>query len=133
MDVSVASCFVTVHDHDLALTFYRDALGFEVRSDVSNGEHRWVTVSAPSQPDVQVVLQPPYGGRSQADGDALLELVTKGSFQAVIVRTSDLDELFEKVRASGAEVLQEPMDQPWGVRDCAFRDPSGNMVRINQA
>jgi len=133
MDVSVASCFVTVSDHDQALTFYRDALGLEVRSDVSNGEHRWVTLSPASQPDLQIVLQPTHGGRSQADGDSLLELVTKGSFQAVILRTPDLDEVFEKLRASGAEVMQEPMDQPWGVRDCAFRDPSGNMVRINQA
>src|SRR5687768_15418778 len=114
MDVSVASCFVTVHDHDQALQFYRDALGLEVRSDVSNGEHRWVTLSAPAHPDLLIVLQPTHGGRSPADGDTLLELVTKGSFQAVILRTPDLDGVFEKLRASGGEVLQEPMDQPWG-------------------
>ena len=112
--------------------FYRDALGLEVRNDVKAGEFRWVTVGAPGQ-DVDIVLSQPHGGRSQAEGDALLALVTQGSLQAAIFRTDDLDATFEKVRASGAEVLQEPASQPWGVRDCAFRDPSGNLVRIQQA
>ena len=93
---------------------------------------RWVTVGAPGQ-DVDIVLSQPHGGRSQAEGDALLSLVTQGSLQAAIFRTDDLDATFEKVRASGAEVLQEPVSQPWGARDCAFRDPSGNLVRIAQA
>ncbi len=93
---------------------------------------RWVTVGAPGQ-DVDIVLFQPHGGLSQTEGDALLTLVTKGSLQAAIFRSDDLDTTFEKVRASGAEVLQEPMSQPWGARDCAFRDPSGNMVRIAQA
>ena len=132
MALTVSTMFVTVHDPDEALGFYRDALGLEVRNDVSADGFRWVTLGAPGQ-DVDIVLSQPHGGRSQADGDALLTLVTKGAVQAAIFRTDDLDSTFEKVRASGAEVLQEPADQFWGVRDCAFRDPSGNLVRIAQA
>ncbi len=124
--------FIAVHDPDAALVFYRDALGLEVRNDVRSGDFRWVTVGVPGQ-NVDIVLSQPHGGRSQAEGDALLSLVTKGSLQAAIFRAEDLDETFERVRASGAEVLQEPTSQPWGVRDCAFRDPSGNLVRIAQA
>ena len=112
--------------------FYRDALGLEVRNDVASDGFRWVTVGAPGQ-DVNIVLSQPHGGRSQAEGDALLALVTQGSLQAAIFSADDLDATFEKVRASGAEVLQEPVSQPWGARDCAFRDPSGNLVRIAQA
>jgi catechol 2,3-dioxygenase-like lactoylglutathione lyase family enzyme len=124
--------FISVHDPEAALGFYRDALGFEVRNDVKAGEFRWVTVGAPGQ-ELDIVLSHPHGGRSQTEGDALLSLVTQGSLQAAILRADDLDATFEKVRASGAEVLQEPASQPWGVRDCAFRDPSGNLVRIQQA
>jgi catechol 2,3-dioxygenase-like lactoylglutathione lyase family enzyme len=133
MDISLGHCFITVHDADEALTFYRDALGLEVRNDVATEAGRWVTLSAPSQPDVEIVLSTPQSGRSPADSDALLELLTKGSLPGVLFRTPDLDTTFEKVRASGAEVLQEPTDQFWGAKDCAFRDPSGNMVRISQA
>lgn len=132
MAVTVSSMFVPVHDPEAALGFYRDALGLEVRLDVSAGDHRWVTVGAPGQ-DVGIVLFQPHGGRSQAEGDALLALVTQGSLQAAIFSADDLDATFERVRASGAEVLQEPVSQPWGARDCAFRDPSGNLVRIAQA
>jgi catechol 2,3-dioxygenase-like lactoylglutathione lyase family enzyme len=132
MTISVSSMFIPVHDPDAALTFYRDALGLEVRLDVSSEGFRWVTVGAPGQ-DVGIVLFQPHAGRSQAEGDALLALVTQGSLQAAIFATDDLDTTFEKVRASGAEVLQEPVTQPWGARDCAFRDPSGNLVRIAQA
>ena len=132
MAVTVSTMFIPVHDPDEALAFYRDALGLEVRNDVANEGLRWVTVAAPGQ-DVEIVLFPPQGGRSEAEADALLSLVTKGSLQAALFRTDDLDATFEKVRASGAEVLQEPADQFWGVRDCAFRDPSGNLVRISQA
>jgi catechol 2,3-dioxygenase-like lactoylglutathione lyase family enzyme len=132
MTVTTSAMFIPVHDPDAALGFYRDALGLEVRNDVAAGEFRWVTVGAPGQ-DVDIVLSQPHGGRSQAEGDALLALVTQGSLQAAIFRSDDLDATFEKVRASGAEVLQEPASQPWGVRDCAFRDPSGNLVRIAQA
>ena len=110
----------------------RDHRDLEVRNDVSADGFRWVTVGAPGQ-DVNIVLSQPHGGRSQVEGDALLTLVTKGSIQAAIFSSDDLDTTFEKVRASGAEVLQEPVSQPWGARDCAFRDPSGNLVRIAQA
>jgi catechol 2,3-dioxygenase-like lactoylglutathione lyase family enzyme len=132
MAVSVSATFIPVHDPDAALGFYRDALGLEVRNDVASGGFRWVTVGASGQ-DVDIVLFQPHGGLSEAEGDALLSLVTKGSLQAAIFRADDLDTTFEKVRASGAEVLQEPATQPWGARDCAFRDPSGHLVRIAQA
>jgi catechol 2,3-dioxygenase-like lactoylglutathione lyase family enzyme len=132
MAVNLSTTFIPVNDPDEALGFYRDALGLEVRNDVANGGFRWVTVGAPGQ-DVSIVLFQPHGGLSEAEGDALLALVTKGSLQVAIFSADDLDTTFEKVRASGAEVLQEPVSQPWGARDCAFRDPSGNMVRIAQA
>ena len=132
MAVTVSTMFIPVEDPDAALAFYRDGLDLEVRLDVSSQGFRWVTVGAPGQ-DVDIVLFQPHGGRSQTEGDALLSLVVKGSLQAAIFRTDDLDATFEKLRASGAEVLQEPASQPWGKRDCAFRDPSGNLVRIAQA
>ena len=132
MALTVSTIFVSVDDPEAALVFYRDALGLAVRNDVASGGFRWITVGAPGQ-DVDVVLSQPHGGRSPAEGDALLSLVTKGALQAAIFRTDDLDTTFEKVRASGAEVLQEPASQPWGARDCAFRYPSGNLVRIAQA
>ena len=132
MTLTVSAMFIPVNDPDDALGFYRDALGLEVRNDVASGEFRWVTVGAPGQ-DLDVVLFPPLGGLSQTEGDALLTLVTQGSLQAAIFRTDDLDATFDKVQASGAEVLQEPVSQPCGARDCAFRDPSGNLVRIAQA
>ena len=132
MAVNVSAMFVPVHDPEAALAFYRDALGLEVRMDVENQGFRWVTVGAPGQ-DLGIVLFQPHGGRSQAEGDALTALMTQGSLQAAIFESDDLDSTFEKVRASGAEVLQEPASQPWGARDCAFRDPSGNLVRIAQA
>jgi catechol 2,3-dioxygenase-like lactoylglutathione lyase family enzyme len=131
MTVSVSTMFIPVQDPDASLAFYRDAIGLEVRNDVSSGDFRWITVGAPGQ-DVDIVLFQPYGGRSQQEGDALLSLVTLGSLQAAIFRTDDLDATFEKVRASGAEVLQEPTTQFWA-RDCAVRDPAGNLVRIAQA
>jgi predicted enzyme related to lactoylglutathione lyase len=132
MAVTLLAMFIPVHDLDAALGFYRDALDLEVRNAVASDGFRWLTVGAPRQ-DVDIVLSQTHGGRSQAEGDALLSLVTKGSLQAAIFRSDDLDTTFEKVRASGAEVLQEPASQPWGVRECSFRDPSGNPVRIAQA
>jgi len=132
MTVTVSAMFIPVHDPDAALEFYRDALGLEVRNDVASDGFRWVTVGTPGQgPDI--VLFQPHGGLSQTEGDALLTLVTQGALQAAIFQSDDLDTTFEKVRASGAEVLQEPTSQPWGARDCTFRDPSGNMVKIAQA
>ena len=132
MDLSLSHSFITVHDPDLALAFYRDMLGLELRNDVASDGFRWITLSPASQPDLEIVLAEPHGGRSTEDGDALLALLTKGTLPTVLFRTDDLDATFEKVRASGAEVVQEPTDQPWGPRDCAFRDPSGTMVRISQ-
>ena len=132
MNISLQYCHITVNDLDESLGFYRDALGLEVRNDVASGGFRWVTLGSASQPDPEIVLSEPHAGRSQGDGDALQELVTKGNFQFVFC-SGDIDAAFEKVRVFGAEVLQEPIDQPWGPRDCAFRDPSGNMVRISQA
>lgn len=134
MDIKLSNCFIPVLDHEEALKFYRDALGLEVRNDVGYENMRWVTVGSPSQPDVEIVLEPPVAtpDASSDDRKAAEELVVKGLMRGVIFATDDVDATFERVRASGAEVLQEPMDQPYGVRDCAFRDPSGNMVRINQ-
>jgi Uncharacterized protein conserved in bacteria len=132
MTIALQYCHITVNNVDEALAFYRDALGLEVRNDVASGGFRWVTLGSPSQPVPEFVLSEPHAGRSQADGDALQELLTKGVLPMIVFRTDDLDATFEKVRASGAEVLQEPIDQPYGPRDCAFRDPSGNMVRISQ-
>lgn len=133
MTISLQYAGITVTDVDEALGFYRDALGFEVQNDVANGGFRWVTLGSPRQPDLSIVLSEPHAGRSQADGDALEELLVKGVLQTLVFRSDDLDASFEKVRASGAEVLQEPIEQPWGPRDCAFRDPSGNTVRISEA
>jgi catechol 2,3-dioxygenase-like lactoylglutathione lyase family enzyme len=133
MTIALQYCHVTVNDVDESLGFYCDALGLEVHNDVGSGGFRWVTLGSPDQPGVEIVLSEPHAGRSQADGDALQELLTKGVLPMTIFSAGDLDATFEKVRASGAEVLQEPIDQPWGPRDCAFRDPSGNMVRISQA
>ena len=133
MTISLQYCHITVNDLDSSLAFYRDALGLEVRNDVASDGFRWVTLASAAQPDLEIVLSEPHAGRSQADGDALQELLTKGVLPMIVFRAGDLGATFEKVRASGAEVLQEPINQPWGPRDCAFRDPSGNTVRISQA
>jgi predicted enzyme related to lactoylglutathione lyase len=133
MTIALQYCHVTVNDVDESLGFYRDALGLEVRNDVAAGGFRWVTIGSPDHRGTEIVLSVPHAGRSQADGDTLQELLTKGVLPMTVFCVDDLDAAFEKVRASGAEVLQEPIDQPWGPRDCAFRDPSGNLVRISQA
>lgn len=132
MNLHLRHCFVFVHDPEEALTFYRDALGLEVRKDVSAEGFRWVTLSPPDQPEIEIVMVEPHAGRPTADGDSLMVLLTKGSLNGLIFSTDDLDATFEKIRATGAEVLQEPVQQPWGPRDCAFRDPSGNLIRIAQ-
>jgi catechol 2,3-dioxygenase-like lactoylglutathione lyase family enzyme len=131
MNLTLARCFVQVRDPDLALAFYRDELGLELRNDVASGGFRWITVGAASQPDVSIVLTN-YQCGSPADGDAIAALIAKGALNGVHFSTDDLDATFEKVRASGADIVQEPSDQPWGTRDCAVRDPSGNLVRIDQ-
>ena len=134
MTISLQYSHITVTDPEASLAFYRDALGLEVLNDVASGGHHWITLGIAGSGGTEIVLSDPYAGRSQADGDAIQELITKGVLMSVVFRTEDdLDSVFERVRASGAEVLQEPKDQPWGPRDCAFRDPSGNMVRILQA
>ncbi|MFD3660900.1 VOC family protein [Streptomyces sp. NPDC058659] len=134
MNVKLSQCFIAVDDHDKALAFYRDALGLEVRNDVGFEGMRWVTVGSPAQPDVEIVLEPPLAdpNASAADRQAMAELLAKGMLRGVIFSTDDVDATFEHVRAAGGEVLQEPVDQPYGVRDCAFRDPAGNMLRFSQ-
>jgi catechol 2,3-dioxygenase-like lactoylglutathione lyase family enzyme len=131
MNLTLSQCFVIVHDPDLALAFYRDTLGLELRNDVGKGDFRWLTVGAADQPDVAVVLTNYLNG-SPADGEAVTALVAKGALNGVHFHSDDLDATFEKLRSSDAEIVQEPTDQPWGTRDCAVRDPSGNLVRIDQ-
>jgi predicted enzyme related to lactoylglutathione lyase len=133
MTIALKFCNVTVNDVDESIGFYRDALGLAVRNDVASGDYRWVTLGDGEVGGTEIVISEPHAGRSQADGDALQELLTKGSLPILVFSTDDVNATFERVLASGAEVLQEPMDQPWGPRDCAFRDPSGNTVRIAQA
>jgi predicted enzyme related to lactoylglutathione lyase len=135
MDINLSTCFIAVDDFDKAIAFYRDVLGLEVRMDVGYEGMRWVTVGSPDQPDVNIVLEPPLAdpNAAAADRQAMAELLAKGFLRGVIFSTDDVDATFERIRAAGADVLQEPIDQPYGVRDCAFRDPAGNMLRFNQA
>ncbi len=133
MSISLQFTHLTVHDPDEAIAFYRDALGLEVQNDVSNGDFRWVTMGSTAQPGLGIVLSEPHAGRSQEDGDAMARLLAKGTLPMLNFSATDLDATFEKAVAAGAEVLQEPIEQPWGPKDCAFRDPSGNTVRIAQA
>jgi len=132
MDVKVHHCFVIVDDHEKALAFYRDTLGFAVRSDVSYGGMRWVTVGPPSQPDISIVLEPPAAdpGISASDREALSDLLAKGLLRGLNFSTSNLEETFDRVVASGVDVVQEPMDMPYGTREAAVRDPAGNMIRL---
>jgi catechol 2,3-dioxygenase-like lactoylglutathione lyase family enzyme len=131
MDLAFSQCFVIVHDPDEALAFYRDALGLEVRNDVANEGSRWITVGAPSQPAINIVITNYLNG-SPTDRDQIAGLVAKGALGGVHFRTEDADATFAQVRAAGAEIVQEPTDQFWGMRDFAVRDPSGNLVRIEQ-
>jgi len=132
MDLSVKYTFLEVDDHEAALAFYRDALGLEVRQDVAMEGARWLTVGSPAQPELGIVLQTAGVGRPAEDGQTIKALVAKGSLAGLVFEADDVDAIFEKVRATGAEVLQEPMDQAYTPRDCAFRDPAGNQVRFNQ-
>jgi catechol 2,3-dioxygenase-like lactoylglutathione lyase family enzyme len=132
MDLALARCFVLVHDPDLSLAFYRDVLGLELRDDVARDDLRWLTVGAASQPGVSIIITN-FLNNNPADSDAIAALIAKGAMPGVHFSATDLDATFEKVRASGADIVQEPTDQPWGTRDCAVRDPSGNLVRIDQA
>ncbi|SDU77452.1 Uncharacterized conserved protein PhnB, glyoxalase superfamily [Jiangella alkaliphila] len=134
MDITIHNTFLPQTDPDAALAFYRDTLGFELRMDVGYEGMRWLTVGPPNQPGTSIVLHPPAAdpGISEDERRTILELIAKGTYGALTLATPDLDGLFDKLQASGAEVLQEPTDQPYGVRDCAFRDPSGNVIRINE-
>ncbi len=131
MNLTFSQCFVLVNDPEAALTFYRDALGLELRSDVAREDLRWLVLGAPSQPGVAICVTN-YLGASSADTDALAALIAKGNLGGVHFQSDDLDATFEKLRTAGAEVVQEPTDQPWGTRDFAVRDPSGNLIRIDQ-
>ncbi|MFD8562297.1 VOC family protein [Streptosporangium canum] len=134
MNLKLSSCTLAVHDVDEALGFYRDVLGFEVRNDVEFEGMRWVRVGPPSQPDVQIFLESPGSdpGASPADRQAIEDLMAKGLLGRLVLVTDDCDATFEHIEAAGAEVMQEPINQPDGVRDCAFLDPSGNMLRFTQ-
>ena len=134
MNLTVSHTFITVSDQDQALQFYRDIIGLKVVNDVAFDGLRWLSLTPPAQPGVEIVLQVPeqYPDISPADRDAMAALVAKGLLAGVIFATDDCDATFEQLRAAGAEVLQEPIDQPYGVRDCAFRDPAGNMLRFSQ-
>ena len=134
MDITIHHSFLPHTDPDASLGFYRDILGFEVRNDVGYQGMRWITVAPPGQPDTSIVLHPPAAipGLTDDERRTIFELMAKGSFFGVNLATKDLDGTFEKLEASGTEVVQEPTDQPYGVRDCAFRDPAGNMVRIQE-
>jgi len=131
MNLTLSTCFVLVHDPEVALAFYRDTLGLELRNDVAREDFRWITVGAAAQPDVAIVLTNYLAG-SPADSDALAALLAKGALNGVHFHTDDLDTTFAKLQSAGAEIVQEPTEQFWGTRDCAVRDPSGNQVRIDQ-
>ncbi len=134
MDITIHHSFLPHTDPDASLAFYRDILGFEVRNDVGYQGMRWITVAPPGQPDTSIVLHPPAATPGLTDDErrTIFELMAKGSFFGVNLATKDLDATFEKLEASGTEVVQEPTDQPYGVRDCAFRDPAGNLIRIQE-
>ncbi|GAA4261901.1 VOC family protein [Dactylosporangium darangshiense] len=132
MELNLRYTFLEVDDHEAALAFYRDTLGMEVRQDVAMENARWLTVGPKGQPDIGIVLQSVGVARSPEDAETLRALLAKGSLSGLVFETDDVDALFDRVAASGAEVLQEPMDQPYGVRDCGFRDPAGNLMRFNQ-
>ena len=134
MDITIHSSFLPHEDPDAALAFYRDTLGFEVRNDVGYQGMRWITVGPAKQPDTSIVLHPPTAtpGLTDDEGRTILELMAKGSYFGVNLATADLDGTFATLEGSGAEVVQEPTEQPYGVRDCAIRDPAGNMIRIQE-
>ena len=130
MDITIHATFLPHNDPDASLAFYRDTLGFEVRNDVGYGGMRWITVGPPDQPGTSIVLHPPAADPGVTDDErrTILEMMAKGTYAAIVLATADLDGTFERLQASSAEVVQEPTKQPYGVRDCAFRDPSGNLM-----
>ena len=134
MNLIIHNTFLPADDPEKSLVFYRDVLGFEVRNDVAYGKMRWITVGPTDQPQTSIVLHPPAVDPGLTDDErrTIAELMAKGSYATIVLATKDLDATFDRVQASGADVVQEPIDQPYGLRDCAFRDPAGNQVRINQ-
>jgi uncharacterized glyoxalase superfamily protein PhnB len=135
MDITIQSSFLPADDPEASLGFYRDALGFEVRGDVGSGTMRWITVGPPGQPNTSIVLHPPAvdPGITDEERTVIVEMMAKGTFAGINLATDDLDAAFERVQAAGADIMQEPMDQDWGARDFAVRDPAGNSVRVQQA
>jgi uncharacterized glyoxalase superfamily protein PhnB len=134
MDITIHASFLPHDDPDASLAFYRDTLGFEVRGDVGHGGKRWITVGSPDQPGTSVVLYPPDAEPGVTDDErrTIAEMMAKGTYASIVLATEDLDGAFERLQAGEAEVMQEPTDQPYGVRDCAFRDPAGNHIRIQE-
>jgi catechol 2,3-dioxygenase-like lactoylglutathione lyase family enzyme len=134
MDLTIHSSFLPHTDPEASLAFYRDALGFEVRLDVGQGTMRWVTVGPPDQPDTSIVLHPPAldPGITDDERRTVTEMMAKGTYGVLLLAAGDVDRAFEEVTTHDVEVVQEPTDQPYGIRDCAFRDPAGNLVRIQQ-
>ena len=134
MNLSIHSSFLPHNDPDATLAFYRDALGFEVRKDVGYKGLRWITVGPAGQPDTNIVLHPPAATPGVTDDErrTIAEMMAKGTYAMVILATADLDGVFARLQAKGAEIMQEPIEQDWGSRDCAVRDPAGNMIRIQQ-
>ncbi|MFJ9041763.1 VOC family protein [Streptomyces sp. NPDC102406] len=134
MDLTIHTSSLPHDDPDASLAFYRDVLGFEVRSDVGQGRMRWITVGPPGQPDTALLLAPPAAdpGITEDERRTITEMMAKGTYGWILLATGDLDATFEKVQAGDSEVVQEPTEQPYGIRDCAFRDPAGNLVRIQE-
>ncbi|MEU1753115.1 VOC family protein [Micromonospora matsumotoense] len=134
MDLTIDTCFLPHDDPDASLAFYRDILGFEVRNDVGSGRMRWITVGPVGQPGTSILLAPPAvdPGVTDEERRTIAEMMAKGTYGWLMLATPDLDGTFERVQASTAEVVQEPIDQPYGVRDCAFRDPAGNLIRVKE-
>ena len=134
MDITIHTTVLPHDDPDASLAFYRDTFGFEVRNDVGNGKMRWITVGPPNQPGTSILLAPPGAdpGITDDERSTITEMMAKGTYGWILLATPNLDETFEKVQANDAEVVQEPTEQPWGSRDCAFRDPAGNLVRIQE-
>jgi uncharacterized glyoxalase superfamily protein PhnB len=134
MDITIHSSFLPHTDPEASLAFYRDALGFEVRLDVGQGTMRWITVGPAGQPSTSIVLHPPAvdPGITADERRTITEMMAKGTYGIILLATHDLDGVFEQLQARNVEVVQEPTDQPYGIRDCAFRDPAGNLVRFQQ-
>jgi uncharacterized glyoxalase superfamily protein PhnB len=134
MDITIHSSFLPLVDAEASLAFYRDVLGFEVRLDVGRGNMRWITVGPPEQPETSVVLYPPTAMPGMTDDErrTITDMMAKGTFATLLLASKDLDGTFERLQAKDVEVVQEPTDQPYGLRDCALRDPAGNLIRIQQ-